>query len=837
MHFPFFALITPVITSVLFWLVTGSAYTLLFALLGPVMGVAQYVDAKRRARKEESLKEERESEESLARTQLQQLEVMAMCHEASLANPPSSRFADSEYRLRPRWAAGEIPQSAARAIRLGINQSGAMPVLVDITKGLSIAGSEVETQSVMRAISFQLAWMWGTDESSRVALSEASAARSPSSQAPLSVTAAKSKTSVPYGVRYFLQVDRGIARLHDTIDPTAQVTEMQVDLLSRAEASLIREKLCAESQGTETGSGEIPVLIPAVLNTENNWESTRESLVVNVGRSSTHPVLLDLVAAGPHAVITGMTGSGKTEFLRTWLISMTASYSPEDLSILVIDFKGGAGFTQLAQLPHVVGVVTDLDHSEALRAMTSLKAELLFRERFLAENNVTDISQLRTKVALPRLLVVIDEYRAVLETFPELVNTFVDLTARGRALGVHAIVSSQRVGGPLGDSLLANCAVRVGLRVAQKQDSQNLLGNDAAFLLPHVVGRAVVMGTGLEQREFQAAQISQPDLERVVAKSQKWCELQPQWKARSPWLPPLSNQINFSQSPEAVDGVAWLGLTDIPQQQLQSWAQYSPVVQGNLLITGPARSGVTNTLHTLSRQLGVPLTTDAEQAWDVVVEGKYHSPVLVLDDLDGQLEEFDLEHRDQFVSALTRIARRAPKDARAVIIGCSEHIRGVSALLELFPEVVTLCSAVQPGRAQWQGHEIQIIQERIAFQEKIPTAVVTWDPDRSYVVITQRKRDLLASLEQRARSRVSELSSELSVTTTLMSGIYVGTPDEWMSRMALLSALRSDAVLVLDNCTTSELRALRLRSGLFPHYGQDKTLVVELDGSTTRVVI
>ena len=358
-----------------------------------------------------------------------------------------------------------------------------------------------------------------------------------------------------------------------------------------------------------------------------------------------------------------------------------------------------------------------------------------------------------------------------------------------------------------------------------------------AYALPHIPGRAVVMGTGVELREFQAAVLGAGDAEGVIEKSRKWCDQHPQWSARSPWLPSLPRALSLTDSPEAPADVAWLGLVDIPQQQVQSWAHYSPTHDGNLLITGPARTGVSNTLAALATQLGVPVITDAEEAWDVVVENINSPTTLLVDELDGILEEFDLEHREHFVAALTTKSRQAPKQGNAVVLGSSEQVRAVSALLALFPEVVKLNSASSPGRGTWRGHEIQLVHVPRAAVDTVLAQHMSWRDESAYVVITHRKRELLAKLEKSLHSRVTDLASELSVTTAHSEGIYLGTPDEWMGRSSLLASLRSDAVLVLDGCTTSELRGLRLRSGFFPHVGYEKTLVVEPEGSTTRVVI
>jgi S-DNA-T family DNA segregation ATPase FtsK/SpoIIIE len=612
---------------------------------------------------------------------------------------------------------------------------------------------------------------------------------------------------------------------------------MSVDLLTRAETNLILPTLLREAPA-KIVEDVIAREVELVLNTETEWQSSRESLVVNVGMQRSHPLLLDLVSAGPHAVITGMTGSGKTEFIKSWLVALVASYPPDELSFLVIDFKGGAGFAQFQSLAHVVGVVTDLDHAEARRAMTSLQAEIRYRERALAQAQVGDISLLSEDENLSRLVVIVDEYRAVLEAFPELVNVFIDIAARGRSLGIHLILSSQRVGGTLGDALLANCALRVGFRVSQKQDSHALLGNDACFALPHIPGRAVLMGTGMDQREFQAARLRPDDIEVVEAKTEQWQHEKPGWSARVPWLPKLAANIYPDDMPQPLHGMSWLGLADIPEHQVQTWMPYSAHQDGNLLVTGPSRSGISNACHLIAQQYGVEVIADAEVAWDVVVETTApERNVLVIDGLDAILDEFDLEHRETFLQCLTRLARHAPQTGNAVILGCSDHIRGQSALLALFPLTLTLFSHSQPGHALWNGHEVQLVHTQQMKSPVVESPRLVFEQTSSYIVITQRRQLFLNQLLPEAASRVCNLGDELNVTSMGENTLYLGTPDEWMSRLAQLSTLRGNSVLILDGCSTSELRSLRIRPGLFPHLGYGKTLVVEPDGSTTRVIL
>lgn len=841
MRFPVFALIAPLVTSVVLFLVTGSAYTLLFALLGPVMAVAQFFDGKFHAKREALKQVEREDEEEISQSQQKQLEALVHREEMLRRNPPSSSYAQPGNVLRPLWAAGAQPAGEERVVRLGVDRTVGLPVLLDITAGIALRGSVVETRSVMRAVAFQLAWNWGSHEITRVGIDlnaepELVSLLSPANSFPAVVSQIAEMDAIPLGFRFLLKVEHGRATLLDTVDAVEAPIEISVDLLTRAEANLILPKLVAETPPATKERETIPHCVETVLNTTPTWQSTRESLVVNVGRQQTYPLLLDLVSAGPHAVVTGMTGSGKTEFLKSWLVALAASYSPDQLSFLVIDFKGGAGFSQLTGLAHVVGMVTDLDHAEAHRAMTSLQAEIRYREGVLAQCGAGDIATLGKGILLGRLIVIVDEYRAVLEAFPELHSVFVDLAARGRSLGIHLILSSQRVGGALGDALLANCALRVGFRVSQKQDSLALLGDEAAFVLPHIPGRAVIVGTGLDQKEFQSAFLTVQDIEVVEAKTDQWRQQHLEWSPRLPWLPPLPSVIRSGGMPEPLDGSAWLGLADIPEHQVQTWAQYSPRSEGNLLITGPARSGNSNACQLIAQQFSVGVIVDAEQAWDLVVGGAAPKDgVLVIDALDSILDDFDLEHREEFIQCLTRVVRRAPQQGKAVVLSCSEHIRGVTGLLSLFPAVLKLQSHTQPGRAVWNGHEVQLVLSEIREHPVSQIEKLDFDENTSYLVVTHRKRELL--LEWQEKSRLTELGIELSVHIQNSPSIVVGTPDEWMSQPALLGTLKHSSVLILDGCTSSELRGLRLRSGLFPHTAYGKTLVVEPDGSTTRVIL
>ena len=121
---------------------------------------------------------------------------------------------------------------------------------------------------------------------------------------------------------------------------------------------------------------------------------SRATLRVAVGVTAEGALELDLVGRGPHAIVAGTTGSGKSEFLLAWLTAMARCHPPDRVSFLLVDFKGGAAFEPIRDLPHVTGIVTDLDEAEAERAMLSLRSELRHRESVLAEAGVRDVAQL-----------------------------------------------------------------------------------------------------------------------------------------------------------------------------------------------------------------------------------------------------------------------------------------------------------------------------------------------------------------------------------------------------------------------------------------------------------
>src|SRR5690606_24478319 len=183
-----------------------------------------------------------------------------------------------------------------------------------------------------------------------------------------------------------------------------------------------------------------------------------------VGSAGVDAMHLDLRTQGPHALVGGTTGSGKSEFLQAWVLGLAAEYSPDRVTFLFVDYKGGSAFADCIHLPHCVGLVTDLSPRLVRRALTSLNAELRHREHILNQKHAKDLFELEKRNdpdAPPSLVIVVDEFAALVHEVPEFVDGVVNVAQRGRSLGLNLILATQRPAGVIKDNLRANTNLRV----------------------------------------------------------------------------------------------------------------------------------------------------------------------------------------------------------------------------------------------------------------------------------------------------------------------------------------------------------------------------------------
>ena len=253
--------------------------------------------------------------------------------------------------------------------------------------------------------------------------------------------------------------------------------------------------------------------------------SDRDRLRVPIGTDDDGAaVFLDLKEAaqqgmGPHGLLVGATGSGKSEFLRTLVLGLVATHSPERLNLVLVDFKGGATFAPMARLPHVSAVITNLADELTLvdRMHDALSGEMVRRQELLRDAgdlaSVRDYEAARAAhglPALPSLLIVVDEFSELLTARPDLVELFVAIGRLGRSLGLHLLLSSQRLEEGRLRGLESHLSYRIGLRTFSAQESRAALGVADAYELPSRPGLGYLRSDPTTLTRFSAAHVSRP---------------------------------------------------------------------------------------------------------------------------------------------------------------------------------------------------------------------------------------------------------------------------------------------------------------------------------------
>ena len=233
-----------------------------------------------------------------------------------------------------------------------------------------------------------------------------------------------------------------------------------------------------------------------------------------LGRAVRVPCI-SICGDGPHFLVAGTTGSGKSEFLRTLAAGLAASHPPDRVNLLFIDFKGGSGLGPLTGLPHCVGMLTDLGAAEVDRTLVSLRAEVRRREELLARAGVPDLAGYEASPApgpaVPYLVIVIDEFSILVDEAPAALAELMRIAAIGRSLGIHLIMATQRPQGAVNADIRANVTTCIALRVQTVPESMDIMGSGLAAAIPIArPGRAFLVRGRQAPEEFQTATLSLP---------------------------------------------------------------------------------------------------------------------------------------------------------------------------------------------------------------------------------------------------------------------------------------------------------------------------------------
>ncbi|MDO5498059.1 MAG: FtsK/SpoIIIE domain-containing protein [Propionibacteriaceae bacterium] len=423
---------------------------------------------------------------------------------------------------------------------------------------------------------------------------------------------------------------------------------------------------------------------------------TASSLRALVGHNGAEPFSLDLRAQGPHALVGGTTGAGKSEFLQAWVLGMAHAYSPDKVTFLFVDYKGGSAFSRCTELPHFVGMVTDLTPALVRRALRSLRAELHRREHLLNDKQAKDLLELEATgdpECPPSLVIVIDEFAALVGEVPEFVDGVVDVAQRGRSLGLHLIMATQRPAGVIKDNLRANTNLRVALRMADESDSDDVLGTKAAAHFdPGIPGRGAAktgpgrifsfqsafpgsrtpavplaapvlvaeLGFGADRpwRQPEKQEVDKTvakDIDRVVDTVAAAARLAGLPQPRRPWLAPLADTYNLLQLSPRRDSELVLGMLDDPDSQTQRVEHFRPDDDGNILYVGTSGSGKTSGLRTLAVAAAITPRSGPVHVYGLDFAGGGLSSLELLPNVGSIIPGDDDERVQRLIRTLTAI--------------------------------------------------------------------------------------------------------------------------------------------------------------------------------------
>jgi S-DNA-T family DNA segregation ATPase FtsK/SpoIIIE len=866
---PWLASAVPVVGALGFWAFTGSAFALWFAVLGPIIAVAGVADGLRTARRDRRAGS-REAEAALAgvRSEIDR-------RHAAEREERATRHPDvAGHLLRPEriWRAGTEPDgmvvagqgAAPSAVRVAVSGShpddlvlvqeaqtlADAPVTAPLGTGCAVVGPDVIARAVMRALVLQIAlahapgqveiagageegeWIRELPHAARPAARRVVWASRGAAAPDADVILVCARPGEPLPPRCGLVITL-VDLAHARVEVGVDVHDVTVEAVGAEQAALLAGELSARHAASGAGGGDDTAPVPLSRLRAAARERSREGLSVALGVADGAPFALDLVGDGPHAVVTGMTGAGKSELLVSWILALCARYTTADVAFLLADFKGGTSFQALARLPHVTGVITDLDERSAGRAIESLRAEIRHRESVLARAGVRDVAG----ADVPRLVVVVDEFAALRAAHPDLEPLFSDIAARGRALGIHLVIGTQRAGGVVRDALLANCPLRISLRVADPYDSTAIVGIPDATALPGgPEGRGLALvrrGADARATRVRIALSGPDDLAAAAAEAGP--------APRATWLPELPTSLTLDDVAARAPGLV-LGLGDRPERQTQEAVVLAPADRGLLVVGGPA-SGKTTALRTLVAQMPAHLWVGAEpeRAWDALSAAALRPPEpgtgVFLDDVDALTGRLPDEYGRAASDAIERLIR----DAGALgirVFASAQRLTGFAGrVADLFPRRLVLPTphraehvaaggeardflpSAPPGRGMLDGRVVQVAIAPGVLERERPTATPLWDPPPGVSGFVSRRGTEALQRWERTGVRIRAVDAADDPATPEPGGrvVLVGDAEQWLTRPRLLERMRTASTLVVDAACARDLRLLTGERDLPPY--------------------
>lgn len=443
------------------------------------------------------------------------------------------------------------------------------------------------------------------------------------------------------------------------------VSDQNMQYVARRLAPVYCEEISLEStlRKNYTLFEMLGIYAPEDWNLENTWNESRiyESMAAPLGINAKNEIVsLDLheKAHGPHGLVAGTTGSGKSEILQSYILSAALKFHPYEIGFVIIDFKGGGMVNQFRNLPHLIGAITNIDGREIDRSLKSIKAELVKRQTLFAQAEVNHIDKYiklykehKVDVALPHLVIIVDEFAELKAEQPEFMKELISAARIGRSLGVHLILATQKPAGQVNEQIWSNSKFKLCLKVQNQEDSKEVLksplaaeikepgraylqvGNNEVFELFQSAysGGASSIESGNSEKKFSVEQVSftgyrsrvyeqkptksgaksDTELEAIVKYIVSYCQKAGITRLPGICLPSLEESYSYDYAvlsqKEETGIVIPIGIFDDPDQQRQAQVNLN-VSEANTFILGSSQFGKTCMLQTVIRGLAEQYT-------------------------------------------------------------------------------------------------------------------------------------------------------------------------------------------------------------------------------------
>ena len=586
------------------------------------------------------------------------------------------------------------------------------------------------------------------------------------------------------------------------------------------------------------------------LQVSSRWKKNApyKSLAVPIGlRGQDDLVQLNLheKAHGPHGLIAGTTGSGKSETIQSYILSLAVNFHPHDVAFLLIDYKGGGMANLFKNLPHLLGTITNLDGVQSMRALASINAEIHRRERLFGEFEVNHINQYQKKFKngeatepLPHLFIISDEFAELKVNQPDFIKKLVSIARVGRSLGVHLILATQKPSGVVDDQIWSNSRFKIALKVADRSDSNEMLhtpdaaeitqtgraylqvGNnevyelfqsawsgadyqpekddmgieDHTIYLINELGQYEILNEDLSGLE-DADEIKEvpTELDAIVHNIHLLCEEQEIPPVPQPWLPPLKERIALEELEEVQPAIAWaqekslsilLGMADIPQAQKQEAVSINLAKDGHVLLYGSPGTGKTTFLQSAGMDLARKFSPKDLTMYLMDFGTNGLAPLSKLPQVADIMPLDQTEKISKFVRIMEKELNRRKKLLADYGVGTLELYRQASGQEE--PAIVILLDSYEAFKEEAYEAELFKLLVRIS-REGLSIGV-------HLLMTAGRQSNLRAQLYSNFKHQLSLPQNEASEVRTIVGSTSLAMTMEDIKGRALMKREEVDVI-------------------------------------------